>query len=165
MWFANITAFLVLLTLLFIPLRICAKINSNRSKFGDNYVSAVAGVLAGFVFYTIYVLWQANNDILSQFIDSIIANGFYSFAVNVLSFAGGFILGMSFLSLIYKFISSRYIGMLNLSLTLISAVALHNFLFLGNSRIFVNYFALSFGGGILIHIILNTKQLKELFSL
>jgi len=165
MWFANITAVLVLFMLLFIPLRICAKINSNRSKFGDNYVSAVAGVFAGFVFYTIYVLWQSSNDLLNQFVDSVIAVGFYSFAINILSFASGFILGMSFLSLIYKFISSRYIGMLNLSLTLISAIALHNFFFVGNSRIFVNYFALSFGGGILIHIILNPKPLKELFSL
>ena len=164
MWFANTISFFVLFALLLIPVIISGRVISNRKKYGDNHISAIAGVLAGYVFYTVYVLWQANSDILSGIINEALANGFLSFVINVAALASGFILGMSFLTLIYKFIASRYIGMLNLSLTLVSAISLHNFFFLSNSKVFVNYFALSFAGGIFIHVILNPKPLKELFS-
>jgi len=164
MWFANLISFFVLLALLLIPVLISGRVISNRKKYGDNAISAVAGVLAGYVFYTVYVLWQSNSDILTGIINEAVANGFFSFIINAASLVAGFILGMSFLSLIYKFIASRYIGMLNLSLTLVSAISLHNFLFLNNSKVFVNYFALSFAGGIFIHVILNPKPLKDLFS-
>ncbi len=164
MRFPSIIAFLLLGVLLSIPILICAKVSIRRERFGDNYVSAIAGVLAGCVFYTVYALWQSNNYLMNSLVDEIVADGLYRFTVNLFTFCGGFFLGMYFLALIYKYISSPYIGVLNLLLTLVALIALDNFCSIVNSRVFVNYFVLSVGGGVLIHVILNPKPLKELLS-
>lgn len=163
MWFANTIAFFVLLALLIIPLLLCGIIKSKPAKFGDTFVSAVAGVVAGYVFYTIYVLWQTNNDFVKESINMVFASQIVSFIVNTVALITGLVAGISFMTLIYKFVFSRYIGILNLLLTAAGAVTLHNFFFVENSRVFANYFTLSLASGILIHVILNPKPFRDLF--
>lgn len=126
-----------------------------RVSDSDNRRSAWAGFWAGLIVFVIYVVSQLSTIRSPSFnFDALPA---FSMIPLIIGFASGFI----FLWIIRAVGSTPLIGVITLLLSATSSIALFSYVFINNIRGVVLYVILGVALGILIHIVLFPKSVRE----
>ena len=143
----------IMLALLIYSLSIAGSVKDSELK-----TSAWAGFWAGLVIFVIYVVSQLNQ-IREPDFDFSTLPGLLFFPM-----ALGFAIGFVFLWMVKAMVPIRLVGLITLLLSATSTSALFTYAFINSLRVSILYWALGTALGILLHIVLFPKSVRDLFD-
>ncbi len=144
----------IMLALLVFALIIVAGTQSNS----ESRTSAWAGFWAGLVMFVIFVVSQLSSINQKDF-DFSYLPGFV-----IVPIVFGIIVGFFFLWIVILMSPTRLVGLLTLALSAISTSALFAYFFIYGVRVEILYSMLAIALGILLHIVLFSATLREIFG-
>ncbi len=142
---------LIMVALFILALVIAGRVSSNKA-------SAWSGFWAGLVVFVVYIVSQLNT-LRDPVFSSAQLPGFQFIPLLI-----GAVAGYLFLWLARLLADTSLVGFTTLLLAASSTSALFTYIFIDSLRVFVLYLTLGIALGILIHIILDSGALDEVFD-
>jgi hypothetical protein len=143
----------IMLTILCTSMVIAARVQAPLLR-----ISARSGLLAGSLFFVIYVAAKLASLQAPQFTFNYVPH------LNFLALAAGLVGGFAFLSVIRILLPTRMVGVLTLVLTFCSASALFEYIFVSTTRDIALFVTLGAVGGVLLHLIVAPESIRSVLS-
>lgn len=143
----------IMLVLLIYAMVIAGSVNDSELK-----TSAWAGFWAGLVVFVIYVVSELGRIREPNLNFSSLPGLLF------LPLAVGFGIGFGFLWMVKVMVPTRLVGIITMLLSATSTSALFAYVFIDSSRVSVLYWVLGTALGILLHIVLLPRSVRDLFN-
>lgn len=144
---------IILIATVLFSVRIVRRVREPEAK-----LSARAGFWAGIILFVIFIVSQLRDVGEPRFDFSTIPD------LDLVPVLGGGVIGFVLLWLLRALVPTRWVGVVTLLLTAVSAGALYSFIFIDDFRIAVLYASLGGVLGILVHIVLFPSSIGNLWK-